>query len=274
VAATPGDSYAGNAAGNLADLSNAALGLPNAFAQSQPVPIIQTDALGYPLASRWGQTSNDTSTGYFNKWKDINEGFDLYARLNATIAAQNFNATGQIIGGRPVIGAVGAYADPPEEILANGETQVWKFVHNGVDTHSIHFHLVNVQVINRQDQFGAVNSGPDPNERGWKEVVRMNPLEVVWVAMRPKLPYVPFGIKQSVRPLNPALSWGAPGLGPAAVGFDAGFSTATQVNGLQNFANEYVFHCHLLGHEENDMMRPLVVNFTPPEGALEMLLLE
>jgi len=27
-----------------------------------------------------------------------------------------------------------------------------------------------------------------------------------------------------------------------------------------NFGWEYVWHCHLLGHEENDMMRPIVVN--------------
>jgi FtsP/CotA-like multicopper oxidase with cupredoxin domain len=25
-----------------------------------------------------------------------------------------------------------------------------------------------------------------------------------------------------------------------------------------NFGWEYVWHCHILGHEENDMMRPIV----------------
>jgi len=30
-------------------------------------------------------------------------------------------------------------------------------------------------------------------------------------------------------------------------------------NALTNFGWEYVWHCHLLGHEENDMMRPLVL---------------
>ena len=32
----------------------------------------------------------------------------------------------------------------------------------------------------------------------------------------------------------------------------------TIVNALNNFGWEYVWHCHLLGHEENDMMRPVV----------------
>ena len=31
----------------------------------------------------------------------------------------------------------------------------------------------------------------------------------------------------------------------------------TFVNDVVNFGWEYVWHCHLLGHEENDMMRPI-----------------
>ena len=32
---------------------------------------------------------------------------------------------------------------------ATDGTQIWKITHNGVDTHPIHFHLYDVQVINR-----------------------------------------------------------------------------------------------------------------------------
>ena len=32
---------------------------------------------------------------------------------------------------------------------------------------------------------------------------------------------------------------------------------------MQNYCCEYVWHCHLLGHEENDMMRPLVIQVAP-----------
>jgi fibronectin type 3 domain-containing protein len=38
-------------------------------------------------------------------------------------------------------------------------------------------------------------------------------------------------------------------------------------NVMTNFGWEYVWHCHLLGHEENDMMRPLVLVIPPPNGA-------
>ena len=42
----------------------------------------------------------------------------------------------------------------------------------------------------------------------------------------------------------------------------------TIVNTLQNFGWEYVWHCHILGHEENDMMRPIIYQVPPaaPSG--------
>ena len=44
---------------------------------------------------------------------------------------------------------------------------------------------------------------PDPNELGWKDTVRMNPLEDTIVALRPIQPPTPFVLPNSVRPLNP-----------------------------------------------------------------------
>jgi spore coat protein A len=66
---------------------------------------------------------------------------------------------------------------------------------------------------------------PDPNEFGWKETVRMNPGQVTRVLMKFDLPTVPFAVPTSPR----------------------------------TGGNEYVWHCHILEHEEHDMMRPLVV---------------
>jgi spore coat protein A len=53
----------------------------------------------------------------------------------------------------------------------------------------------------------------------------MNPGEVTTVIMQFKLPSVPFNV-----PVSPRTG-----------------------------GNEYVWHCHILEHEEHDMMRPLVV---------------
>ncbi len=42
-------------------------------------------------------------------------------------------------------------------------------------------------------------------------------------------------------------------------------------NQTQNFGWEYVWHCHILGHEENDMMRPIIFQvptIAPPPPAL------
>jgi spore coat protein A, manganese oxidase len=74
---------------------------------------------------------------------------------------------------------------------------------------------------------------PDPNEAGWKETVRMNPGEVTTVIMKFTLPSLPFPVPSSTR-FTP--------------------------NPTKTVANEYVWHCHILEHEEHDMMRPLVVS--------------
>ena len=72
-------------------------------------------------------------------------------------------------------------------------TQIWKITHNGVDTHAIHFHMFHVQLINRVGWDGAIRK-PDANELGWKDTVRMNPLEDVFVALRPIIPQLPGGL--------------------------------------------------------------------------------
>ena len=94
---------------------------------------------------------------------------------------------------------------------------------------------MNVQILSRQpfqvSSFMGVPNfigpavGPSPNEQGWKETVRMNPGECATVLMKFDLPTVPFTVPKS----------------PRTGGY------------------EYVWHCHILEHEEHDMMRPLVV---------------
>ena len=99
------------------------------------------------------------------------------------------------------------FVDPATEIVRHGEIQIWKITHNGVDTHPVHFHLFDVQVINRVGWDGFIYL-PDPNEIGWKDTVRVSPLEDTIVALRPVLPS-PFHLPNSIRPLNPAMPIGA-----------------------------------------------------------------
>ena len=100
--------------------------------------------------------------------------------------------------------------------IASGSdgTQIWKMTHNGVDTHPIHWHLWNVQVLNRVS-WDNIILPPDPAELGWKETVRVSPLQDTIVALRPIIPEVPFELPNSARPLNPMMPWTdmAPGVG-------------------------------------------------------------
>jgi FtsP/CotA-like multicopper oxidase with cupredoxin domain len=70
-------------------------------------------------------------------------------------------------------------------------TQIWKITHNGVDTHPIHFHATDVQILNRVTWDNIIKP-PHPSELGWKETIRVSPLEDTYVAIRPIIPALPF----------------------------------------------------------------------------------
>ena len=89
-------------------------------------------------------------------------------------------------------------------------TQIWKFTHNGVDTHPIHFHLYDVQLLNRVGWDGIIRR-PHPSELGWKDTVRISPLEDTIVALRPIIPPIPEewgGLPNSIRLLDPSMAEG------------------------------------------------------------------
>ena len=151
----------------------------------------------------------------------------------------------------------GVTATGPIATTSDG-TQIWKITHNGVDTHPIHFHLFDVQIINRVGWDGIIRK-PDLNELGWKDTIRVSPLEDTIVALRPIVPKAPFGLPDSIRPLNPMMPLGSTAM------FNSTDPNGNPINPpitnqLVNFGWEYVWHCHILSHEEMDMMRPISVN--------------
>ncbi|RII27784.1 MAG: copper oxidase [Geobacter sp.] len=238
--------------------------LPTIYAASQPAPVVPQT--GYPApytaATDTYSTISATSLTFTPvgattpvtmpmRPKTIQELFTAdYGRMNATLGVE-LPFTSALTQTTIPLG----YIDPPTEHLANGKPQLWKITHNGVDTHAIHFHLNDVQVINRVGWDGAIRP-PDANELGWKDTVRMNPLEDIVVAMRPTTPPVPFPLPDSVRPLDVTMPLGTT---TQFTGVDPYSGTPiTVTNQVTSFGHEYVWHCHLLGHEENDMMRPIV----------------
>ena len=196
------------------------------------------------------------------KNKGIQELFDNnYGRMNATFSAE-LPFTSVLSQTTVPLG----YADPPTEAISDGEVQFWKITHNGVDAHVVHFHLFNVQVINRVGWDGHIKPR-EASEYGWKETVKMMPLEDIYVAVRPKSPLQPFGIPQSIRPLDPTQPLGVT-TGFTQVNPLTGAAT-TIANAVYNYNWEYAWHCHILGHEENDFMRPMVFDFgTQPPVAV------
>ncbi|MFJ5715865.1 fibronectin type III domain-containing protein [Neobacillus sp. NPDC093127] len=245
------------------DLNTLKTELPKAFAAGQnPLPSTDPKTYGTIQANNISILPPNAASKVTVPMlpKAIAEEFEVeYGRMNAVLGTElpntNFqNQTTIMLG----------YVDPSTENLtdamtpltppsANG-TQIWKVTHNGVDTHAIHFHLFDVQLINRVGWDGSIRF-PDANERGWKDTVRMNPLEDTIIALRPVAPKLPFGIPDSIRLLDPTIPLGSTGMFMNVDPLTG--NPVTTRNVMTNFGWEYVWHCHLLGHEENDMMRPI-----------------
>ena len=134
----------------------------------------------------------------------------------------------------------------------------WNVVNLTADTHPIHLHLVQFRLMNRQAIDGAAylqaifgteelnpahigtgqwpypsvdpyttgsSTGPAPSEAGWKDTIQMHPGTVTRIL-------VPFGPN-------------------AAAGIPFG-----QRRRRNPFTGDYVWHCHILEHEDNEMMLP------------------
>jgi FtsP/CotA-like multicopper oxidase with cupredoxin domain len=156
---------------------------------------------------------------------------------------------------------------PVSEMPRVGSTQDWIFVDTTMDVHPMHMHLVQFQLIKRQTfdsmaytmDWIAANGGqeppfanptvninidnyltgipkaPQPNELGWKDTMKVYPGEIAEVRIRwapldaqvtgPNAPYPGLNLY----PFDPTV-------GPG-----------------------YMWHCHILEHEENDMMRMYMV---------------
>jgi FtsP/CotA-like multicopper oxidase with cupredoxin domain len=238
--------------------------LATAFAATQPAFIVPSGT--YARISDTSMTLNGVPMPL--QPKCIQELFDPAGRMNATLGVEVPFTSALIQTTIPY-----GFIDPATEVIPDGATQLWKITHNGVDTHVIHFHMFNVQVVNRVGWDGAIKP-PFPEEMGWKETVKMNPLEDIVVALKAKNPAFPFVQPDNYRPLDPTQ--------PVGPGNVAGFTLVdpnnlpvSYYNKIANFGHEFTWHCHILGHEENDMMRPMMVAVPPaaPSGLVATALI-
>jgi FtsP/CotA-like multicopper oxidase with cupredoxin domain len=203
--------------------------------------------------------------------------WDRYGRMGAELGLDVPGANAQTSQFIPY-----GFSSPPVDLfsgtvkgtlvgsLGDG-TQIWSIIQNGVDTHTIHVHLFNAQLINRVGWDGMLIP-PDPSELGWKETFRVNPLEITFLAMRPTIPSAPQAfldkIPNDVRPIDPTMPLGAMLNPPPNGWFDPAGNAVTAIyNHVVNYGWDYMWHCHILAHEENDMMHAFGVAVPPAAPA-------
>ena len=140
------------------------------------------------------------------------------------------------------------FLDPITENPAPGTTEVWRIYNNTADTHPIHLHQVAYQVLARQAfSTKLVNLGPSPSGH-----------TTMWGMSNTRL-------------------LGAPAL---AVGNEVAWKDTIQINPGEvitvratfDLPGKYVTHCHILSHEEHDMMRFMQVGdvaYPPPNFVVD-----
>lgn len=180
------------------------------------------------------------------------------------------------------------------EYPSEGDTEIWDIINTTADTHPIHTHLTQFQIVSRQDfdlkGYLATYGAAFPGGSGIDMVTGMSMNYAAGVyapGFGPPLNYTagqtsaitggtfigdnpdvtPFLTKKGVLP--PAaneMGWkdtiqAPPGqVTRIAVRFSPINSSAGTAYKFNPGGADYVWHCHIIDHEDNEMMRPYQVN--------------
>lgn len=115
------------------------------------------------------------------------------------------------------------WEDPVTDNPAVGSTEVWEFVNTTADAHPMHVHEVAFEVVNRE---GLFRDPEDPDDIA-----------------------VPFEPDGDVTEREP---WET-GRKDTVIAYPG---QITRVRATFDTAGQYVWHCHIVEHEDNEMMRP------------------
>ena len=201
------------------------------------------------------------------------------ARWSATCSTRPTGADGHPRRRRPALGERRAHGGartrpstrPPstsrwtQEATApqiGDATQMWRITHDGTTSHSVSFGGFDVQVLARARRDGETRA-PDPGELGWKDTLRVDPLESVLIAVRPVLPQ---SCPSSCRPARARSTSrcrsGAEGAFTQLDPITAAPLAREVVNAAADLSFEARWSIHLIGGEESHTARPLVLQGT------------
>ena len=265
---------------NVAQLQT---GLKNAYAASQDPPIVPQTYYESAFATTYATPrdtfrTQDQTVGFMPadgsvatvtmpfREKLVVEGFDLdYGRMNAQLGGVDpaiplptgIAADSAVLLQRPADGDRHEHDPRHEDRSAGRRDADLAPRRTRVSTRTPSTSTSGTSSCSAVSRSTGRSCRPTRTSEGWKDTIRVNPLVDTFVALRPMAPpNVPFKIGDSVRPLDPNLPLGAT---RSITVTDFGVPiTFTFTNTMHNFGWEYVWHCHILGHEENDMMRPVV----------------
>jgi len=145
------------------------------------------------------------------------------------------------------------FEDPVEDFVKEGSVEVWRFINTTGDAHPMHTHLFTFHVLNRQ----AFDT--EEYEIAWRAYLDSgrNPLlkpDVDDFLVGPTLPPAPeeLGDKDTVKSYPEYVTRIKARIAvPKA-------ASVIKIDGHESYG-KWVYHCHILEHEENDMMRPFEV---------------
>jgi len=116
------------------------------------------------------------------------------------------------------------WIDPVTEFVKLDSTEIWSFVNLTEDVHPIHLHMVHFQVLDRQS-LSVDDYLSDDTLRFTGPVLAPAAHEMGW---KDVVQCPPDTVTRIIVPFN-------------------------------GYVGRYLWHCHILEHEANDMMRPYVV---------------
>lgn len=127
---------------------------------------------------------------------------------------------------------------PTTELINEGDTEPWLLINFTGDAHPIHLHLVHFQVIQRIPfDVGQFSQDYEKYMQATDDITTPNPMDYV------------------TGPAEPPLAWET-GWKDTVIAYPGYY---TRIIANFDMAGKYVWHCHILEHEDNEMMRPFEV---------------